>query len=144
MTGIDLKSPIDFGRKTFTDSLKGSANVHRANSFLTTVRLSSQKTIRQMRSTISGQPSNKNFFLFRSIPLYGLCPDGGEQTSYVLSHDDLTSLGYNGAGSYDIFLKATDAIGLFGIGYGQITIIPEPATLGLMLTGGLAVLRRWR
>ena len=75
MTGIDLKSPIDFGHKTFIDSLKGSANVRRANSFLTTDRLSSQKTIRQMRSTISGQPSNKNFLLLRSIPLYGLCPD---------------------------------------------------------------------
>ncbi len=62
MIGIDLKSPIDFGHKTFTDSLKGSANVHRANSFLTTVRLSSQKTIRQMRSTVSRQPSNKNVF----------------------------------------------------------------------------------
>ncbi len=75
MIGIDLKSPIDFGHKTFTDSLKGSANVHRTNSFLTTVRLSSQKTIRQMRSAILWQPSSKNFFLFRSIPLYGICPD---------------------------------------------------------------------
>ena len=75
MIGVDLKSPIDFGHKTFTDSLKGSANVHRANSFLTTDRLSSQKTIRQMRSKISWQPSNKEFFLFRSIPLYGFCPD---------------------------------------------------------------------
>ena len=75
MSGVDLKLPIDFGRTSFTDSLKGSANVRRANSPLTTVRLPSQKTIRQMRSTVSGQPSNKDFFLSRSISLYGLCSD---------------------------------------------------------------------
>ena len=75
MSGGDLKLPIDFGRTSFTDSLKGSANVRRANSPLTTVRLPSQKTIRQMRSTVSGQPSNKDFFLSRSISLYGLCSD---------------------------------------------------------------------
>ena len=75
MVGIDLKSPVGFGHKTFTDSLKGPANVHRTNSLLTTVRLSSQKTIRQMRSTISRQPSDKNVFLFRSIPVHVICSD---------------------------------------------------------------------
>ena len=43
MIGIDLKSPIDFGHKTFTVSLEGPVNVHRTNNLLTTVRLSSQK-----------------------------------------------------------------------------------------------------
>ena len=75
MIRIDLKSPIDFGHKTFTVSLKGPANVHWTNSPLTTVRLSSQKTIRQMCPAISRQPSDKNIFLFRSIPVYDVCPD---------------------------------------------------------------------
>jgi len=70
-----LKTPIDFGHKTFTDSLKGPANVHGTNSLFATDRLLSQKTIRQMCSTISRQPSNKNFFMFRSILVYGFCPD---------------------------------------------------------------------
>jgi len=75
MVVIDLKSPVDFGHRTFTDSLKGPANVHRTDCFLTTDRLSAKTQIRQMRSTIPWQPSNKNLFLFRSISLYGICSD---------------------------------------------------------------------
>src|SRR4030042_4484315 len=75
MVVFDLKSPIDFGHKTFTDSLKGLANVHRADCFLTTDRLSAKTQIRQMRSTIPWQPSNKKLFLFRPIPVYGFCSD---------------------------------------------------------------------
>ena len=75
MVGIDFNLPLNFGQYTFTDLLKGLADAYRTDSFLTTVRLSSQKTIRQMCSTISRQPSNKNVFLFRSIPVYGVCTD---------------------------------------------------------------------
>ena len=48
MVGIDLKSPIDFGHKTFTDSLKGSANVHRTNSFLTIVSTTAQHRLKNL------------------------------------------------------------------------------------------------
>jgi len=75
MIGIDFNLPLNLGQYTFTDLLKGLANACRTDNFLTTVRLSSQKTIRQMCSQISRQPSNKNFFLFRSIPVYGFCSD---------------------------------------------------------------------
>ncbi len=33
---VNLKSPVDFGNKTFTDSLKGQGNVHGTDCFLTT------------------------------------------------------------------------------------------------------------
>jgi len=75
MIGIDFNLPLNFGQYTFTDLLKGLANAYRTDRFLTTVRFSSQKTIRQMRSKTSRQLSDKNLFMFRSIPLYGLCPD---------------------------------------------------------------------
>ena len=75
MVGFDLKSPINSGCETFTDLLKGPANVRRTNSLLTTVRLSASKTIRQMCSPISRQPSNKNLFMFRPIPVHDFCPD---------------------------------------------------------------------
>jgi len=75
MVVIDLKSQIDFGQKTLIDSLKGLANVHRKDRLLTTVRLLTKTPIRQMRSQIPRQPSDKNFFLFRPIPMYGICPD---------------------------------------------------------------------
>ncbi len=75
MLGIDLKLPIDLGRNTFSKFLKGLADVHRTNRFLATIRLSSQETFRQVRSQIRRQSSNKNLFLFRPIPLHGLCSD---------------------------------------------------------------------
>ena len=75
MVGIDFNLPLNFGQYTFTDLLKGLANACWTNSFLTTDRLCSQKTIRQMCSQISRQPSNKNFFLLRPIPVYGVCSD---------------------------------------------------------------------
>ena len=75
MIGIDFNSPLNFGQYTFTNRLKGPANAYWAYSFLTTDRLSSQKTIRHMRSKIQRQSSDKNFFLSRPIPLHGFCPD---------------------------------------------------------------------
>ena len=33
---VNLKSPVDFGNKTFTDSSKGPDNVHGKDCFLTT------------------------------------------------------------------------------------------------------------
>jgi len=75
MVVIDLKSPIDFGHKTFIDSLKGPANVYRTDCFLTVDKLLAKTPIRQMRSPIPRQPSDKNFFLFRSIPVYGFRSD---------------------------------------------------------------------
>jgi hypothetical protein len=75
MVGFDFNSSINFGQYTFTDSLKGLANARWTNCFFTTDGLSSQKTIRQMRPPISRQLSNKDLFLFRSIPVHGFCPD---------------------------------------------------------------------
>ena len=75
MIGIDFNLPLNFGQYAFTDLLKGLANAHRANGFLATDRLSSQKTIRPMCSQIHRQLSSKDFFLFRSIPVYGFRPD---------------------------------------------------------------------
>lgn len=72
MVGIDLELPINFGHKSFSDFLKGRANVQRTDSFLTTDKLSSKETIRQMRSQIQRQSSDKDLFLFRSIPVYGI------------------------------------------------------------------------
>ena len=75
MIGIDFNLPLTFGQSTFKDLLKGLVNARWTDSFFTTDRLPSQKTIRQMCTKISRQPSNKNFLLFRSIPLYGFCSD---------------------------------------------------------------------
>ena len=75
MTGIDFNLHLNFGQYTFTDLQKGLANACRTDRFLTIVRLSAQKDIRQVRTKISRQPSNKNFFMLRSIPVYGFCSD---------------------------------------------------------------------
>jgi len=75
MNGIDFNLPFKLDQDTFSDLLKGLVNARRQNSFLTTVRLSTKEAIRQMRSQISRQSSDKNFFLFRSIPLHGLRTD---------------------------------------------------------------------
>jgi hypothetical protein len=75
MTVIDFNSLINFSQITFVETLKGLANAHRANCFLTTDRLSTKARIRQMRSPIPRQLSDKNFLLSRPIPLYGFCTD---------------------------------------------------------------------
>ncbi len=75
MLGIDFSLPLNFGQYTFTDLLKGLANAYRTDRFLTTDKLCSQKTIRQMRLQTQRQSSNKNLFLFRSVLVYGFCPD---------------------------------------------------------------------
>jgi hypothetical protein len=75
MIGIDFNLPLILDQSTFTDLLKGLVNACRTYNSLTTNRLPSQKTIRQMCPQISRQPSNKNFLLLRSIPLYGFCSD---------------------------------------------------------------------
>ena len=75
MIGIDFNLSLNFGQNTFINPLKGLANAYWTDSFLTTGRLSSQKTVRQMCSKIQRQLSDKNFFLFRSVPLHGICPN---------------------------------------------------------------------
>jgi len=75
MTVIDFNSLVDFGQNIFLATSKGLANVHWKNSFLTTDRLSAKARIRQMRSPIPRQLSDKNFFLPRSVSLYGFCTD---------------------------------------------------------------------
>ena len=75
MSGIDFNLPLNFGQCTFIDFLKGLADACRTHSFLTTIRLFTQETIRKMRSTISRQPSRENLFMFRPIPLHGICSD---------------------------------------------------------------------
>lgn len=69
--------------------------------------------------------------------------DGGGPLC-VLSYAYLASLGLDVGGPYDIRLKVTDVPPLFDTAYSQLTITPEPATLGLLLLGGLALLRRKR
>ncbi len=73
MAVTDFNSLIDFGQNAFMATSKGLANVHGTNSFLTTDRLLAKTQFRQMRSPISRQLPDKNFFLLRSIPLYGFC-----------------------------------------------------------------------
>ncbi len=68
--------------------------------------------------------------------------DAGGQALCVLSYAELTSLGLGAGGTYDISLKLTDTTGLFDTAYSQLTITPEPATLALLLLGGLALLHR--
>ena len=75
MIGIDFNLHLTLSQYTFMDLPKGLANACRTNSFLTTVRLSSKKTIRQMRSQILRQLQDKNFFMFRSISLHGIRSD---------------------------------------------------------------------
>jgi len=88
MVGIDFNLPLSFGQYTFMDLPKGLAHAYRTDCFLTTDRLPSQKTIRQTRPTIPRQSSDKNFFLFRSIPVYGFCPDN--LSSKPAGHRDLS------------------------------------------------------
>ena len=75
MTVFDFNSFVDFGQNISMATSKGLANVHWTNSFLTTNRLPAKTRIRQMCSTIPRQLQDKNFFLLRSIPLYGFCSD---------------------------------------------------------------------
>ena len=75
MVVIDFNSLLNFGQYTFIDTLNGLANALRTDCFLTTDRLSAETPIRQMCSTIQRQLPNKNIFLFRSIPLHGICSD---------------------------------------------------------------------
>lgn len=89
MIGIDFNLPLIFDQSTFTDLLKGLVNARRTDNLLTTDRLPSQKTIRQLRPQIPRQPSNKNFLLFRSIPLYGFCSDN--LSSEPSGHRNLSS-----------------------------------------------------
>jgi hypothetical protein len=95
MVGIDLNSLLNCGQYTFIDPLKGLANAHWTDCVLTTDRLSSQKAIRQMRSPISRQLSNKDFFLFRSVPVHGFCADNISGESW--RHRDLPASNANEA-----------------------------------------------
>ena len=75
MSVIDFNSLINFGQIIFMETLKGPANAHREDRFLTTDRLPAETRIRQMCSSVSRQLSDTNFLLSRPIPLYGLCSD---------------------------------------------------------------------
>jgi hypothetical protein len=89
MIGIDFNLPLTFGQSTLEALLKGLVNARRTDSFLTTDRLPTQKAIRQMCPQTSRQPSNKNFLLFRSIPLYGFRADN--ISSEPAGHRNLSS-----------------------------------------------------
>ena len=67
MIGIDLKLPIVFADNTFNFLLKGRTDVHWANNFLSTFRLSAEETIRQVCTKISRQSSDKIFLMLRPI-----------------------------------------------------------------------------
>jgi formylglycine-generating enzyme required for sulfatase activity len=70
--------------------------------------------------------------------------DAGGNMFFVVSFDDVISLGLSEGDTYDIHLKVTDATGLFDIDDSSLKIIPEPTTLSFLALGGLAVLRRRR
>ncbi len=67
MVGVDLKLPIVFADNTFNFLLKGRTDVHWANNFLSTFRLSAEETIRQMCTKISWQSSDIILFMLRPI-----------------------------------------------------------------------------
>ena len=75
MTVIDFNLIVHFGQNVSMATSKGSANVHRTNSFLTTNRPPTKTRVRQMCSAIPRKLQDKNFFLLRSISLYGFCSD---------------------------------------------------------------------
>src|SRR3989339_1204096 len=75
MIGIDFNLPLNLGQCTFANLLKGLADEYRADCFLATDKFPSEETFRQMCATISRQPSNEKFLLFRSISLHGFRPD---------------------------------------------------------------------
>jgi len=70
--------------------------------------------------------------------------DAGGNMFFVVSYTDVMSLGLTAGDSYDIHLKVTDATGLFDTADSQLTILPEPATLGMLVVGGLVLVRRRR
>src|SRR5210317_1249182 len=75
LIGIDFNLPFNCDQDTFTYLLKGLVNAHRQDSLLTTVRLSTKETFRQMCSQIQRQSPSNNFLMFRSISLHGICSD---------------------------------------------------------------------
>ena len=73
-TGINLKSKVYFSHSCLIIQ-KGMANEYWTNSLFATIGFPSQETTRQMYSAIQWQPSDQNVFLFRSVSVYGVCPD---------------------------------------------------------------------
>lgn len=71
MIVIDLKWPIVFADNTFNILLKGLTDVHWANNFLSTFRLSAEEAIRQVCTKISRQSPNKIFLMLRPISFNG-------------------------------------------------------------------------
>ncbi len=79
MVGFDLKLPIVIANNTFNFLLKGRTDVHRANNFLSTFRLSSEETIRQVCAKISRKSSDKIFLMLRPISFNVFCTNHQSQ-----------------------------------------------------------------
>ena len=50
-------------------------------------------------------------------------------------------LGQSVGETFQVTLRVTDSLGLSDTDYAMVEVIPEPATLGLLLLGGLVILR---
>ena len=72
MIVFDLKTFSSYGQ-TFIGLPKGLANAQRSISILTTDGFLAETRIQQMYPALSRQPSYQDFFLSRSVPLYGIC-----------------------------------------------------------------------
>jgi hypothetical protein len=68
--------------------------------------------------------------------------DAGDQPFLMVNYGDLEGLGLTVGGIYDIHLLVTDSTGMTDTDSSSLRVVPEPATLGMLALGGLAILRR--
>ncbi len=68
--------------------------------------------------------------------------NAGGQDVFDVDYAYLESLGLGLGGSYDIAVEVMDSSGLWDTDGSTLTIIPEPATIALLVAGGLALLRQ--
>ncbi len=65
-------------------------------------------------------------------------------SAFAIDYAYLHSLGLMNGGQYDIYVQITDTLGYTDVAASTLAIVPEPATMGLLAVGGLALLRRRR
>lgn len=70
---FDFNSGISNGQIWGTLPLKGLADEYRAYHFFPTYGFHSETPIQSMRPSLSRQLSLPEFFMFRPVPLYGIC-----------------------------------------------------------------------
>ena len=70
--------------------------------------------------------------------------DAGDQPFLMVNYDDLEGLGVAVDGIHYIHLQVTDSTGMIDTDSSSLRVVPEPATLGMLVVGGLALVRRKR